>query len=104
MTERTEHPRLRTVARLVATAQARDKVAEALYEVLLDGMQPGPCDLPEAADREWLRGAMAIPLQEATDSALETLVWQISQALEHAPNGLLDRLERSRRWQELGWE
>jgi hypothetical protein len=95
---------LATVERLLSSAYAHSRVAEALYEVILDGLAFGPCDLPKADDREWVRGAMAIPIQEASGAAIRALAWEVTQAFEHAPDGLLDRLQRSRRWQELGWE
>jgi hypothetical protein len=104
MIEMSEAQRLLAIERQIATEFARGKIAGAMYEVLLEGMEFGPCELPQAEDREWIRGAMAVPLQEATDAALASLSWGMVRALERAPNGLLDRFERSHRWQELGWE
>ena len=104
MIEMTEHQRLLAIERQITTEFARTKIAGALYEVLREGMEFGPCDLPEAEDREWIRGAMAVPLQEATSAALESLAWGMTRAFERAPNGLLARFEQSHRWQELGWE
>jgi hypothetical protein len=95
---------LETVERLLMNAYARDRVSAALYESLVDGLSFGPCELPRVEEREWLRGAIAVPIQEATNVALRTLAWQITRALEQAPSGLLDRLDQSRRWQGLGWE
>ena len=92
------------VERLLTTPYARHRVAEALYEVLLDGFSGTPCDLPEAKDREWIRGALAIPIQQTTSAALRALVWEMSHALEEAPTGLLDRLDRAHRRGQLGWE
>ena len=40
-----------TVERRIATDFARDKVAKALYEVILDGLEFGPRDLSEDSDR-----------------------------------------------------
>jgi hypothetical protein len=94
----------RFIARQVASEYARDRVAKALYDAVIVGLEFGPRDLPMADDREWIRGNMAIPLQEATDAALEVLAWSMSRALERAPNGLLDRLERSHHLEELGFE
>ncbi len=96
--------RCRLIARHVASAYARDKVAKALYEAIIEGLEFGPRDLPQAADREWIRGQIAIPLQEATDAALEVLAWSVGVALERAPNGLLDRYERSHHLAELGFD
>ena len=92
------------VERLLTTSYARDRVAEALYEVLLDGLACSPCDLPAANDREWIRGALAVPIQDTTSAALRTLVWEMARVLENGPDGLLDRLDRSHRRSELGWE
>jgi hypothetical protein len=92
------------VERLLTTTYARDRVAEALYEVLLDGLTCSPCDLPAADDREWIRGALAIPIQDTTAAALRSLVWEMACVLENAPDGLLERLDRSHRRTELGWE
>jgi hypothetical protein len=99
-----EQLRCQVIARHVATEYARDKVAKALYEAVVDGMEFGPRDLPRPEDREWIRGAIAVPLQEATDAALEVFSTSVSHALEQAPQGLLDRFERSHHLQELGWE
>jgi hypothetical protein len=99
--ERTHH---QLVARLVATESARDAVAKALYAAVTDGLQFGPRDLPHRQDREWIRGAVAVPLQQATDAALQVLVWSLVRALEHAPEDLLARLGESHRLADLGLE
>jgi hypothetical protein len=92
------------VERRIATDFARDKVAKALYEVILDGLEFGPRDLPTPADREWIRGAIAMPIQEAAGVALHVLGWRLTQALERGPDGWMDRFESSHRGVELGWE
>jgi hypothetical protein len=104
MIERPDEALSRVVARHIATEYARDNVMKALYEAVLDGLEFGPRDLPLADDREWIRGNLAIPLQDATDAALEVLIWSVSRALERAPNGLLDRFEQSHHAVELGVE
>jgi hypothetical protein len=97
-----ERDRCRLIARHLASEYARDKVAKALYEAVVEGLEFGPRDLPQADDRDWIRGAIAHPLQEASDAAVEVLAWSVSRALERAPNGLLDRYMRSHHLQELG--
>lgn len=92
------------IARHVASDYARDKIVKALYEAVLEGLEFGPRDLPQTEDREWIRGNIAIPLQEAADAALQTLVWSLAHALENAPNRLLDRFERSHYLEDLGFE
>jgi len=92
------------VERQINTEYARDNVAHALYEVLVEGMEFGPCELPAVEDREWIRGAMALPVQEATEAALRSLCHGMTRAMQRAPAGLLERFERSHRWQALGCE
>ena len=82
---------------------ARDRVAKALYEAVVEGLEFGPRDLARAEDREWIRGCIAVPLQEATDAALEVLAWSMSRALERAPDGLLDRYVESHHLEDLGF-
>lgn len=92
------------VARHIATEYARDNVMKALYEAVVDGLEFGPRDLPLADDRAWIRANLAVPLQEATDAALQVLIWRMSRTLEQAPNGLLDRFEQSHHAVDLGIE
>ncbi len=99
-----DQDRCQRVARGVASQYARDLVATALFEAALEGLQFGPRDLPLAEDREWICGSIVMPLQEATDAALEVLVWGLARSLQQAPNGLLERLERSRHLVDLGIE
>ena len=94
----------RLIARYVAGEYARDRVATALYEAVVQGLEFGPRDLPRAEDQEWIRANIAIPLQDATDAALQTLVRSVSLTLEQAPDGLLDRFERSHHLEDLGIE
>jgi hypothetical protein len=92
------------IARHVASARARDEVAKALYKAIVEGLEFGPRDLARADDREWIRGNVAVPLQEATDAAFEVLAWSVSRTLERAPNGLLDRYVQSHHLEDLGIE
>ena len=96
--------RLQTLRRHIRTEAARDCVARALYEALVDGLDFGPRDVPTADDREWLRGALSVALHETADAALELIAWRMSQALDIAPNALGERYDRSHEWQDLGWE
>ena len=102
MEERPNEARCQLIARLVGTEFARDRVIHALHEAVRDGLEFGPRDLPRADDREWLRGAIAMPLQETADIALEALASSIARALAQSPTGLLDRFERSHHLVELG--
>ena len=99
-----DQDRFRLIARNLASEYARDKVAKALYAAVVDGLEFGPRDLPLAEDREWIRGAIAVPMQEASDAAIQVLASSVGRALELAPNDLLDRYARSHHLQELGIE
>jgi hypothetical protein len=92
------------LARRIASDHARHEVAKALYEAVVDGLEFGPRDLPRAEDRAWLHGAIAVPLQEATNAALDILVWRIGRALDGAPNGLKERFEESHHMADLGFD
>jgi hypothetical protein len=90
--------------REIASESARANVARALYEVLVEGFGFGPRDLPTAADREWIRDAVVGPIHEATEVALHVLASRLSQTMDRAPDGLVERFKASHRWAELGWE
>jgi hypothetical protein len=102
MTGTSDQVRCRLIARRVISEYARDRVAQALYEAIVEGLEFGPCDLPLQEDRDWIRGAISVALQDATDTALDGLSWSVSRALEQAPGGLLDRFEGSHHLEHLG--
>jgi hypothetical protein len=104
VTTTTHRARSRTIERRIETEYARDRLAKALHEVVLDSVAFGPCDLPTRGDREWIRSAIAMPIQEATDAALRVLARRLTVAMDNAPDGLLDRLDVSHGGQEFGWE
>jgi hypothetical protein len=104
MTAAQSHEFRRVIGRHVASANARDKVMKALHEAIVEGLEFGPCDLARADDREWIRGNIAIPLQEAADAALKVLASSVNRALERAPDGLLGRYVESHHLEELGFE
>jgi hypothetical protein len=99
-----ERDRCRVIAGHVACDFARDKVVKALYESVVEALEFGPRDLPRLEDREWIRGAVAIPLQEATDAALQVLASSLARTLSRAPEGFLDRFDGSNHLAELGFE
>jgi hypothetical protein len=101
MTADPKHARLRTLNRHLTTEYARDQVSRALFEVVVDGMEMGACRLP-AADRDWLRGALVMPIHEATNVALDVLAWRIDRILDGAPEPLRERFDRHHA-EELSW-
>ena len=90
--------------RRIATERARHALAMALYEAVADGIEFGPRDLVASADREWLHGAVAIPIQETADVALDALIWRLADVLGRGPNDLGERFTRSHEGVELGWD
>ena len=104
MTGIPDHDPCRQIRQRVINEHARDRVASALFQAVVEGLEFGPRDLPRAEDREWIRGIIAVPLQEAADAALQVLAWSVSRAMERAPNGLLERFERSHHLEYLGIE
>jgi hypothetical protein len=96
--------RIHLLERCLATTHSRDTITKALYEALFDGLDFGPRDLPAPEDRDWLRGAVALPLQEATDVALHSLIWNVAETFERAPDRIRERFDSSHEGAELGWE
>jgi hypothetical protein len=96
--------RCQRIAQGVASPYARDKVMTALFDAVVHGLEFGPRDLPLANDREWIHGNITVPLEEATDAALEVLVALVTQTLERAPKDFIDRLEESHHLEALGVE
>jgi hypothetical protein len=92
------------IADRVVTAFARDRVAQALHEAIVAGLDIGPCALPQPADREWIREAIAAPIQLSTDAALEALRRALAQSFQEAPPDLIRRLETSQRLLDLELE
>ena len=93
----TPEARLTGIHELLVGADARRRLANAYYEILSDAFAFGPLDLPEPRDRDWIRGATALPIQHATDAALAAIAVELDQALRDAPDDLLRRLTESRR-------
>jgi len=96
--------RIESLERSVATVHSRDTITKALYDVLLDGLEFGPRDLPRPEDRAWLREAVALPLQEATDVALHSLIWNVAETFERAPARIREHFDQSHEGEGLGWE
>jgi hypothetical protein len=107
MSSSATHARDRRAAilrRRLATDRARHALALVLFDAVADGIEFGPRDLQAAEDREWLRGAVAVPIQETADVALDALVWRLADLMGRAPNRLGDRYAGSHDGEELGWD
>jgi hypothetical protein len=90
--------------RRIATDRARHAIATALFEAVADGIEFGPRDLSSSADREWLRGAVAIPIQESADDALDAIVWRLSDLLGRAPGDMAARFIESDGAEDPCWD
>ena len=102
MIEMSVDRRSEAIAARVVTAYARDRIAQAVHEAIIAGIEFGPCALPAPADRAWLREALAAPIRQATEAALETLRAALGACLEDAPPDLVRRLETGQRLPSLG--
>jgi len=71
------------VRRRASSLHARMRVAEVIRALALDIC--GGDDSFTAADRAWLRQAIATPVNEATEEALSVLVDELTRALRVAP-------------------
>jgi len=61
------------IERHVAATGVETQISAVLYEAVLGAVRFGPRDLPHSADREWIRGAMAAPVQEVVRRAMQAL-------------------------------
>jgi hypothetical protein len=98
------HVLIEQVERRIATVHNRDTLMHALWEVLRDAIDFGPRELPTADEREWLRGAVALPIHEASEVAMRALVWHMAEVIDRAPSGVRGTFDRSHVGQELGRE
>jgi hypothetical protein len=84
--------RRRAIEHLVATDFARDRLARAAFDVLADGLDLGPIAVRTAADRAWVRAAIAGPIQRAADHALDRLIVELIDSLARGRPDLVDRM------------
>ena len=65
----------------------------ALYEVVVDSVELGPCEVRAAEARAWLRLAVARPLRVSSVVALESLRRELDRVFDGAPDVLVDWLD-----------
>jgi hypothetical protein len=87
--------RRRHIGRRLTGAYAYDRVAAALYEVIVDSVELGPCEVRAAQSRDWLRTAVARPIRVSCVLALETLRRELDRTFDAAPTGLSDWLDET---------
>jgi hypothetical protein len=89
------HPmtgRRRAIERRVTTDFARDRLARALFDVVTDGLELGPAALHSAADREWIRLAIAEPIRHAAEASLDRLADELDASVVSRRPDLADSL------------
>ena len=84
--------RRRAIEHLVSTDLARARLARAAFDAVADGLDLGPLALRSAADRGWVRLAIAGPIQDAADHALARLVEDLIEALSLGDPDLVARI------------
>jgi hypothetical protein len=84
--------RRRAIEHLVATDLARARLARAAFDAVVDGLDLGPIAVRTAADRAWVRVAIAAPIQQAADHALARLVDDLIEVLGGGDPDLVGRL------------
>ena len=84
--------RRRAIEHLVSTDLARARLARAAFDAVADGLDLGPLALRSAADRGWVRVAIAGPIQDAADHALARLVDDLIETLSLGDPDLVARI------------
>ena len=84
--------RRRAIELLVTSDHARDRLARATFEIVADGLDLGPIAVRSAADRAWVRDAIAGPIQRAAEYAITRLVDDLEATLDGGPPDLVARI------------
>jgi hypothetical protein len=85
----------RDMVRLLETDFAHDRLATALFEILADGLDLGPCAVRSVGDRAWVRDAISGPIQRTANGAIERLVAELTRTLASGPACLVERIVRA---------
>jgi hypothetical protein len=78
--------------RLLDTDFAHDRLAAALFEVLADGLDLGPCAVRSPGDRAWVDDAISGPIQRTAEDAIERLVGELTRSFAEVPAALIERM------------
>jgi hypothetical protein len=71
--------------RRLGSAYAQARLAEALYEIALEGLDPALVGPSAPAARAWLRVALERPITRATDAALDRFCGELELLADGAP-------------------
>jgi len=78
--------------RRLGSAYARARLAEALFDIALEGMDPDRSSRSAAAARAWLRVALEVPIGRASDAALDRFCAELELVAIGAPAHVRDAL------------
>ena len=73
------------IRRRLGSAYARARLAEALFEIAREGMDPALIGPAAPASRAWLRVALEQPIGRASDAALDRLCAELELVALGAP-------------------
>jgi hypothetical protein len=76
------------IRRRLGSAYARARLAEALFEIAREGMDPALGGPSAAAGRAWLRVALEQPIGRASDAALDRFCAELELVALGAPAGI----------------
>jgi len=84
------------IRRRLGSAYARSRLAEALFEIACEGMDPALTGPSAAAGRAWLRVALEQPIARASDAALDRLCAELELVARGAPAHVQEALGTTR--------
>jgi hypothetical protein len=84
------------IRRRLGSAYARARLAEALFEIAREGMDPALAGPTAAAGRAWLRVALEEPIARASDAALDRLCAELELVAMGAPSHVQEALGSTR--------
>lgn len=76
------------IRRRLGSAYAQARLAEALFEVAREGIDPALAGPAAPAARAWLRVALAGPITRATEAALDRFCAELELVADEAPEEL----------------
>ena len=88
------------IRRRIGSAYARAKLAEALFEIAREGMDPALAGPTAAAGRAWLRVALEGPIARASDAALDRFCSELEVVALGAPAHVQEALGTMREGDE----
>ena len=76
------------IRRRLGSDYARARLAEALFEIAREGMDPAVAAPGAAAARAWLRAALESPITRASEAALDRFCAELELAALDAPEAV----------------